>query len=87
MIVLNVTSTKVGAEMRQKKDVNWGLGRNYQEGQNKSKLKNFNRTNMEQFLWLPQNAALTQSHLPGIELRTLARESLDRRVSADMSGP
>lgn len=37
LIVLNVTSTKVGAEMRQKIDVNWGLGRNYQEGQNKSK--------------------------------------------------
>ena len=37
LIVLNVTSIKEGAKMRQKMDVNWGLGRNYQEGQNKSK--------------------------------------------------
>ena len=47
LMVLNVTSTKVGAKMRQKIDVKWGLGRNYEEGQNKSRLKNFNRTKMK----------------------------------------
>ena len=54
MIVLNVTSTKVGAEMRQKIGV---FGRNYHEGQNKSRLKNFNRTQMKQLIWIPQNAS------------------------------